>query len=98
MAGAPHVEAASGEQIRAANVVVMRVSAWVIDAEGRLDMDQVSHGPAAYFVDGVVVSGTWRKTAPEQPTRFLDEAGNPVRFNPGPIWVQMIPYEGKVEF
>lgn len=98
MDGAPHRDAETGEQVSAAGVAVLRVSAWVIDREGRLDMDQVSQGPAAYFVDGVVVSGSWRKEAPGDPTRFLDEAGNPIRFNPGPIWVQLIPYEGKVDY
>ena len=98
MEGAAHRDAESGEQIWAANVVVQRVSAWVIDREGRLDMDQVSHGPAAYFVDGVVVTGGWRKETASEPTRFFDEVGNPVRFNPGPIWVQMIPYEGKADY
>jgi hypothetical protein len=98
MEGAPHRDAESGEQIRAAGVAVLRVSAWVIDAEGRLDMDQVSHGPATYFVDGVVVEGSWEKPSPLEPTRLLDADGNPVRFNPGPIWVQLIPYEGKVEY
>jgi len=98
MEGARHLDADTQTQIRAAGVAVLRVSAWVIDAEGRLDMDQVSHGPAAYFVDGVVLEGTWQKPSASDPTRFLDADGNPVRFNPGPLWVQLVPYEGKVEY
>jgi hypothetical protein len=98
MEGAPHRDAESSAQLQAANVAVMWVSAWVIDGAGRLDMDQVGSARAVYFVDGVAVEGTWRKETPGEITRFLDRDGNPVRFNPGPIWVQLIAYEGQVTY
>jgi hypothetical protein len=61
-------------------------------------MEQVGSGQAAYFVDGVVLEGSWSKASTTAPTLFLDGAGNPIRFNPGPIWVQLISPESKVTY
>jgi hypothetical protein len=98
MEGAPHLDAESHDQLRAANVAVLSVNAWVIDAAGRLDMAQVGNGPAVYFEDGVAIDGSWSKPATGAATQFLDAAGNPVHFNPGPIWVQLIAPEGRVSY
>jgi hypothetical protein len=79
-------------------VAVLSVNAWVIDAAGRLDMAQVGNGPAVYFEDGVAIDGSWSKPATGAATQFLDATGNPVHFNPGPIWVQLIAPEGRVSY
>lgn len=96
--GAPHQDAETKVQVQAAAVAVLSVSAWVIDPDGRLDLAQLGSGPALYFQDGVAVEGSWSKAALDEPTRYLDGAGNPLRFNPGPIWVQLISPESKVVY
>jgi hypothetical protein len=98
MEGAPHVDAESHVQLQAANVVVLSVNAWVIDAAGRLDMAQVGNGPAVFFEDGVAIDGSWSKATTGAATQFQDRSGNSVHFNPGPIWVQLIAPEGKVSY
>jgi hypothetical protein len=94
----PHLDAESGAQLQASSVAVLSVKAWQIDTAARLDMEQVGSGQAAYFVDGVVLEGSWSKASTTAPTLFLDGAGNPIRFNPGPIWVQLISPESKVTY
>jgi hypothetical protein len=98
MEGQPHLDAESRAQLEAASVAVLIVKAWQIDTAARLDMEQLGSGPAAYFVDGVVLEGSWSKRSTTAPTLFLDGAGNPIRFNPGPNWVQLISPEGKVTY
>jgi hypothetical protein len=98
MAGAPHTDAENGSQLETSNVAVLRVDAWVIDNVGRLDMAQIGVGPAVYFIDGVVMEGNWHKQSTSAPTQFLDAAGNAIRFNPGPIWVQLVPGDGRLSY
>jgi DUF3048 family protein/PEGA domain-containing protein len=98
MDGAPHNDVETHAQIRAANVVVLLVPSRIVDLEGRLDLSQIGTGSALYFEDGVVVEGSWNKLGPADPTRYLDRTGRPVRFNPGPIWVQIIPPESLVSY
>lgn len=90
MAGVPHRDAESGDQIRAASVVVLSVPAWVVDTEGRLDMTLTGSGKADYFLDGVHLEGTWRRGALDQATAFLGPDGKAVHFNPGPLWIQVV--------
>jgi hypothetical protein len=96
MEGQPHKDGQTGAQIQASSLAVLTVNAWVIDPEGRLDMAQVGSGPAVYFEDGTALEGSWSKSSPTEITHFLDRDGNPIRFNPGPIWVQLISRESKV--
>jgi hypothetical protein len=98
MAGAPHTDAENGSQLETSNVAVLRVDAWVIDNVGRLDMAQIGVGPAVYFIDGVAMEGNWHKQSTSAPTQFLDAAGTAIRFNPGPIWVQLVPGDGRLSY
>ena len=98
MDGLAHLDAESGDQIRAGTVVVLSVKSWVVDQDGRLDMALVGEGPATYFLDGVAVDGTWRKATAGGVTHFLDQAGQPVSFHRGPVWFQLIPPESMVKY
>jgi hypothetical protein len=92
MDGEPHRDGATGEQLRARNVIVQVVPDEVIDREGRLDLIQTGEGLAYYFVDGTVMQGTWTKADFGSQTFFWDTAGNLIRVNPvGTTWVQIVP-------
>ncbi|MBI4302133.1 MAG: DUF3048 C-terminal domain-containing protein, partial [Chloroflexi bacterium] len=41
--------------------------------------------------DGQVFPARWVRSRPEERTRFLDEAGNPIPFRPGNIWISLVP-------
>ncbi|MPZ15736.1 MAG: DUF3048 domain-containing protein [Chloroflexi bacterium] len=96
MERAPHVDAASGEPIRASNVLMQWVDSWPIpgDTEGRLEFDQVGRGRIIALVDGVAVEGVWSKPSLEDPTQYQDLEGNPIRLNAGPTWIQVLPLDG----
>lgn len=98
MNGAPHRDAGTEEQIAPRNLVVQVVDTWVIDDEGRLDMEQLGKGRAVFFQDGVAVEGNWRKKSYGDVTEWLDAAGNPVQMLPGKIFVQIIPDWGELEW
>lgn len=98
MAGALHRDAATGEPLWAANVLVQYVPAEVIDREGRLDLEQVGDGAVLSFLDGTVLEGRWSKADYGSATLYWDPAGNRLRFNPGPIWVQLVPLDAQVAY
>jgi Protein of unknown function (DUF3048) N-terminal domain/Protein of unknown function (DUF3048) C-terminal domain/PEGA domain len=99
MDGEPHRDGLTGAQLAARNVVVQVVPDDVIDREGRLDLIQTGEGPAYYFLDGMVIAGTWTKADFGSRTFFWDTAGNLVRLNAmGTTWIQLIPPEAQLDF
>jgi hypothetical protein len=99
MAGRPHRDGLTGEQLTARNVVVQVVPDAVIDREGRLDLAQTGEGQAYYFLDGMVMLGSWTKADFGSRTFFWDTAGNLVRLNAiGTTWIQIVPPEAVVEY
>jgi hypothetical protein len=99
MAGRPHLDGLTGEQLAARNVVIQVVPDEVIDREGRLDLAQVGEGPAYYFEDGTVMRGTWTKADFGSRTFFWDTAGNLVRLNAlGTTWIQLVPPQAVIDY
>jgi hypothetical protein len=99
MDGLVHRDGLTGDQLAARNVVVQVVPDQVIAREGRLDLAQVGQGPAYYFLDGMVMLGTWTKADFGSRTVFWDTAGNLVRLNAiGTTWIQLIPPEAVLEY
>ncbi|MBM3700443.1 MAG: DUF3048 domain-containing protein [Actinobacteria bacterium] len=94
IAGAPHNDFETGQQISLNNVIVM-----LTDIEGPID--QYGHmlarttgthnqGEAYYFMDGNVVEGTWARNSIFDPFEFHDTEGNQVLFNRGSTWICII--------
>lgn len=98
MAGRPHKDAASGAQLAARALVVQRVATRSIDEMDRQRMDLVGQGKIAYFVDGRVGVGTWRKTSPAAPTIYFDAAGERLVLPPGQVWIQVLPPGAPLEW
>jgi len=92
--GSPHVDAVSGEQYSARNVVVMwaRTSATGPSGIGgtTLEISLVGSNRATVFRDGVRIDCMWEASA-DKPPVFRDPAGRIVRLAPGNTWFQVIP-------
>ena len=95
LAGEPHIDFESKEQLSVNNVIVL-----MTDIDGPID--QYGHmvvrttgshelGEAYFFMDGNVIEGTWGRTSVFDPFEFKDKDGNPVLFNRGSTWISMIP-------
>ena len=75
----PHVDAVTGEQIDAANVIVM----WADTTKFELG------GAVSVFKGGVRYDGTW--TTPQgSPPVIVDANGMPILLNPGKTWFQIV--------
>ncbi|MBI2304510.1 MAG: DUF3048 domain-containing protein [Chloroflexi bacterium] len=92
----PHKDANGEQQIEVANVVVQYVPHRETDfrdayGAATIDIDLVGEGRAQVFRDGVLVPGRWVRPSLGEKTRFLDQAGRPIPFKPGNIWIQLVP-------
>jgi len=99
MAGSPHRDAASGERIAPATVVVQFAEVDPIpnDEKLRLDVNLVGgSGDLLVFSNATRREGTWSKGAPTDPTRWLDADGKPLVIPPGPVWVEIVPIDSPV--
>lgn len=95
--GEPHLDFKTQEQLWAKNVVVQYVKTRLADPL-RLAMETIGEGGALIFQDGQMINGTWKKEDREERTRFYDSEGNEIRFNPGPIWIEVVPTDRNVEY
>ena len=96
MEGTPHVDAASGEQLAPASVVVQFADVEAIpnDPKLRLDINLVgASGQLVVFSQGTRREGTWSKPAPKSSSIWLDEQENPILLPPGPVWIEVLPLE-----
>lgn len=58
----------------------------------------IGSGEAHIFQDGIMVKGTWHKTADTAPLTFTDAAGAPLKLNPGQTWLTALGSSTRISF
>jgi hypothetical protein len=98
MAGDPHNDAVTGTQISAHTVIVMYVKSWPIpkDPELRIDMDIVGRGKGVLFSSGKTREMGWVKEGKGSPFQFSEANGEPLKLEPGNIWIQVVPLNAEL--
>jgi hypothetical protein len=103
MAGEAHVDAASKEQLSAANVVVQFAKHTDTDIqEDSLGSKSIlielwGEGRALVFRDGQVFEAIWR-SLPDQNTAYLFPDGRLIPFKPGNTWFEIVPLDYKITY
>ena len=92
---------ADGQQVRATNVVVLRVlvtHSGITDAAGNEDPFVLAYGSGAaqVFRNGVVENGHWSRPSVSDPYTFTSTAGGALTLSPGPAWIELVPTDGSV--
>ncbi len=98
-AGEIHRDYLTGEQVTAANVVVIFANHLETDiledtwGGGHMSIEiQVwGQGAALIFRDGQMLQGYWRRENREDMLTFWDGEGNPLPLKPGNSWFQLVP-------
>jgi len=96
----PH-RTASGQQLRAQNVLVLSVSTYQSthrDAAGHTTpiARVAGSGKAVLFRNGVQIIGKWSRASLSDPMVFTTTIGTPLLFEPGVTWVELVPLDVKV--
>jgi hypothetical protein len=94
----PHVDAVTGEAVKARNVLVQFTSVEFIDGAGRKSVATDGTGNAMAAVDGHVYLGTWTKDSLTGRTVFYDGSGDEIQLNRGLTWVEVVSLGTPVEY
>jgi hypothetical protein len=80
----------SGEQISAANVVVL-ATPYGTSAADRISPEAVTTGfnTAWIFTQGQLIEGAWARSEPSQPWQLQRADGTPIQLTPGNTWVEL---------
>ncbi|HQZ22451.1 MAG TPA: DUF3048 domain-containing protein [Thermoflexales bacterium] len=94
--GAPHIDAATGAQLSAVNVLVLQVPHIDTDIEEdslgskSVQIQLWNSGKAKLFRDGKLFEGTWERNTDLTTIVLRDATGKPLMLKPGNTWVQII--------
>lgn len=94
MGGVPHLEASTGDRLRAKNVVVMYTDETPASdpyTEGAIHLRTEGTGKATVYQDGGIIEGTWSKPSVEAPLVWLGHDGNSIKLDRGTTWVEVVP-------
>lgn len=92
------IDAATGEPVRAANIIVQQVSSRLADSMGHLSIEMCAGGDAWLFTGGTVTRGTWSRADLDSPTIFVDEQGEEFKLSAGQTWIQIMDGNTKLTY
>ena len=99
MGGSPHIDASTGSQLRAKNVIVMRVTETPASdpyTPNSINLGTTGTGIATVYEDGRAIAGHWSKPSADSPLQWLDATNAPIALNRGATWIEVVPSENSV--
>jgi hypothetical protein len=89
--GSPQVDAATGEQLTAKNIIIQYCQ-WndLGDSHGYINIDTMSGGDGYYITEGKAVKITWKKDSETSATKYFNENGEEITFNRGKTWISVV--------
>ena len=101
--GEPHVEALDGQQLTAADVVILaanHVPTLILEhgtedigINRSIEIQLWGQGPLKVLRDGRVYEGMWVRPERHAPVRFVNAAGDDIPLKPGNSWWQVVPLD-----
>lgn len=93
LAGLPHKDTISGEQLKTKNIIVQEVnrSYSPSDSNGGWSMQTTGSGKAKIYLDGKMIEASWKKEKRHSRTYFYDTDNKQIKFNPGVTWYEIVP-------
>lgn len=85
-----------GRRIVADNIIVLEMPVKILDDYGRKAIRTIGSGSARVVRQGVLIRGTWKKTAAGDRTRIYDMDGVEIALVPGITWVEVVPTDTAV--
>lgn len=95
LAGTAHIDENTGQQLTAKNIIVEYCQYHPAgDKNGRLVITTIGNGKAQILMDGRQIDAVWEKSSRTDRTQFFDSDGNPISFDRGKIWVEVVLMSG----
>lgn len=93
----PVTDANNKTQISVKNIIIQFVPEEIhLDAADRLSISNKGQGPAWIFINGGLMRGNWQKNSSEERTIFYDSNHQEIKFQPGNIWIEIVPVNRNV--
>ncbi len=97
--GVPHIDMETKQQITAKNIAIQFVRETdSVDEHGHILYGTIGTGKALVFQESRVVTGIWKKTTRTSRTKFFDDKGKEIAFIRGPIWIEVVATDTKIEY
>lgn len=98
--GVPHIDRNTNKQLTTKNIVLLSM----VESHANDGYENNQHllykdkgtGKARIFMDGKEILGTWRKDSRTARTLLFDQSGNPIKFDRGTIWFEILPTDATV--
>ncbi|HPA25322.1 MAG TPA: DUF3048 domain-containing protein [bacterium] len=88
----PQIDANNQEQISVKNLIIQFIPEEIhLDAADRLSVTNTGQGRAWIFINGKLMRGNWQKSSSQERTIFYDFDGQEIKFQPGNIWLEIVP-------
>jgi len=89
MNGERFMSAETGEQVKVTNII-LQYSSYTTSSKVKL-WEMVGGGKADYYINGVKISGTWKRKDEDSNTIFYDGDGRQIVMRPGNTWINICP-------
>jgi len=98
MDGKLHVDKETGKPIVAKNIVIQRVSAveFPNSEKHTFDVSVIGSGDGYFVSQGKQTPLLWSKYGASSITNYTDADRQPLPFQPGQTWIELVPLNGKV--
>lgn len=99
LAGAPHIDHNTNQQLAVKNAVVLFADEkGPIDDKKHMLYGTTGTGDALIFQNGDVIKAKWAKKDRESQLTFTTEKGKPVEWVRGPIWISIVAKKTTVQY
>ncbi len=103
--GQPHNDALTGQQLTAANVIIVYANHVETDiledlvggGHYSIEIQIWGEGPAQILRDGRIFTGRWKRLARNDMLAFFHQNGGPLPLKPGNSWFQIVPLDFPID-
>lgn len=97
MSGVAEVDAITGKQYTAKNIIITPIENTSYDSYGRQKLSNIGSGDGYYITDGYAIGITWEKTSRSSQTVYKDKNGKEIKVNDGNTFIQITPISQEVK-
>ena len=97
MSDTAHVDAVTGEQYTAKNIIITSIATHTYDSYGRLELDDIGSGEGYFITDGYAIPITWSKDSRSSQTVYKNMDGDEIKVNDGNTFIQITPPSEEVK-
>ena len=96
--GEPMMDKENNTQISVKNIIVQHVEHYHVKDTVYTNMEMIGTGAAEYFIGGTMKKGTWVRENESSMTKYYDEEGKEMAFQPGKTFIQIMRPDSEVIF